>query len=156
MKLIKQHLLATKNAVENVIYKSTTSTHDRIAVFGSTGALGMPVGTTAQQPSSPFEGMFRYNSDNDKFEYYANGSWKIVRAEGKATITKDTYTGDGSTTNFGPMTFSVSDENTILVYIQNVWQEGGVNYTVSGNTISFTSSPPNGHKIVVLHGFDTI
>jgi hypothetical protein len=156
MKLIKQHLLATKTAVENVIYKSTTSTHDRIARFGSTGAVGMPTGTSAQQPSSPFEGMFRYNIDNDKFEYYANGSWKVVRAEGKATITKDIYTGDGSTTNFGPMTFSVSDENTILVYIQNVWQEGGINYTVSGTTINFTSSPPNGHKIVVLHGFDTV
>jgi len=156
MKLIKQHLLATKGAVENVMYRSTTSTHDRVAIFGSTGALGMPVGITAQQPSSPFEGMFRYNSDNDKFEYYANGSWKIVRAEGTATITKDTFTGDGSTTNFGPMSFTVADENTILVYIQNVWQEGGVNYTVSGTTISFTSSPPLNHKIVVLHGFDTI
>lgn len=156
MKLIKQHLLATKSAVENVIYKSTVSTHDKVAVFGSTGAVGLPVGTTAQQPSSPFEGMFRYNSDNDKFEYYSNSTWKVVRSEGKTTITKDYYTGDGSTSIFGPMSFSVSDENAILVFVQNVWQEGGTNYTVSGTTISFTSAIPNGHKVVILHGFDNI
>ncbi len=156
MKLIKQHLLATKAAVENVIYKSTNTNHDRVVIFGSTAAVGMPTGTVAERPSNEFEGMFRYNEDDDKFEYYANSAWKTVRAEGKATITKDTFTGDGSSTNFSPMSFSVDDENTILVYIQNVWQEGGVNYTASGTTISFTSAPPNGHRIVVLHGFDTI
>lgn len=155
MKLIKQHLLATKAAVEDIMYKSTDTAHDRVVVFGGTGAIKLPAGTSAEQPSNPIDGMTRYNSDDDTIEFYASSQWRTVRT-GKSTVTKDTFTGDGTTSSFGPLSFSVTDENSILVYVQNVWQNGGVNYTTSGTTINFTSSVPFGHTIVVLHGFDTV
>ena len=55
MKLIKQHLLATKAAVEDIMYKSTDTAHDRVVVFGGTGAIKLPAGTSAEQPSNPID-----------------------------------------------------------------------------------------------------
>lgn len=41
----------------------------------STGALKLPVGTTAQRPASPVEGMARVNSTTSAIEVYVNGGW---------------------------------------------------------------------------------
>jgi hypothetical protein len=41
----------------------------------STGALDIPVGTTAQRPGSPTEGNIRYNTDLETTEIYAEGAW---------------------------------------------------------------------------------
>ena len=38
--------------------------------FSSTGALTLPVGTTAERPATPVDGMIRYNTDRDVVEYY--------------------------------------------------------------------------------------
>ncbi len=37
--------------------------------------LRIPVGTTAERPVTPVEGMIRYNSDVPEFEGYENGAW---------------------------------------------------------------------------------
>lgn len=52
------------------------------ATFGGTAAVLIPVGTTAQRPSSPANGMMRYNSTTGKFEGYAGGLWKDVGGGG--------------------------------------------------------------------------
>ena len=44
----------------------------------STGALVLPVGTTAQRPATPVVGMFRFNSTTDRFEGYNGASWVIL------------------------------------------------------------------------------
>lgn len=41
----------------------------------STGAIIMPVGTTAQRPGTGVVGMMRFNSDIDSFEGYNGASW---------------------------------------------------------------------------------
>ena len=41
----------------------------------STGAVVMPVGTTAQRPGTAVVGMMRFNSDIDAFEGYNGASW---------------------------------------------------------------------------------
>ena len=48
------------------------------AKITSTGALILPVGTTAQRPSTPVVGMFRFNSTTDRFEGYNGASWVIL------------------------------------------------------------------------------
>ena len=68
----------------------------------------------------------------------------------------DTFTGDGSTTAFNFLGASVKDENNVLIFINNVFQEADVAYTIAGTTVTFTSAPPNTHKIVALRGFDTV
>jgi len=41
----------------------------------ATGAWTIPVGTTAQRPSSPVTGMIRYNTTLGYPEYYNGSSW---------------------------------------------------------------------------------
>jgi len=45
------------------------------AVFPGVGAITVPQGSTAQQPSSPEDGAFRYNTTDDIFEGFVDGSW---------------------------------------------------------------------------------
>lgn len=45
------------------------------ANFVSTGGTTIPRGTTAQRPSSPVNGMVRYNTTTLKIEGYANNTW---------------------------------------------------------------------------------
>jgi len=44
-----------------------------------TGAMANPVGTTAQRPSSPVNGMQRYNTTTSALECYINGGWVTVQ-----------------------------------------------------------------------------
>lgn len=41
----------------------------------TTGAITIPVGTTAQRPASPVNGMVRFNTTNSRLEGYANSTW---------------------------------------------------------------------------------
>jgi len=66
------------------------------------------------------------------------------------STTKDTFSGDASTTDF---TLSKAGNNNALrVVVENVVQDPGVAYTCSGTTLSFTSAPPTGtNNIYVVH-----
>lgn len=44
-------------------------------VVNSNQSLIVPVGTTAQRPASPSNGMVRYNTDTSRYEARANGYW---------------------------------------------------------------------------------
>lgn len=41
----------------------------------NTGAIQIPVGTTAQRPASPSQGMIRYNTTTNHFEGYDGSAW---------------------------------------------------------------------------------
>lgn len=41
----------------------------------STGGFRVPVGTTAQRPVSPVNGMVRFNTTTNVLEGYANSTW---------------------------------------------------------------------------------
>ncbi len=125
-------------------------------LLGSNGALGVPVGTSNQRPTNVNYGALRYNTNTSALEYWNGVDWSTVRTPGTATIVKDTDTGDGSTTAFAMLSTAPADENNILVFINNIFQEPDSAYTVSGTTITFTSAPPNSHVIVALGGFDTV
>ena len=66
------------------------------------------------------------------------------------STTKDSFNGDGSTTDF---TMSKSaNVNAVRVVVENVVQNPTVAYTCSGTTLSFTSAPPTGtNNIYVVH-----
>lgn len=124
---------------------------------GAQSAL-LPAGATSSRPVDPTVGSQRFNTSDNKIEFWNGESWRSLAAEGTVTITKDTFTGDGSTTEFGAMSFSknANDELTVVVYVGNVPQNPGVAYTFNGTTtISFTSPPPAAHTIVVLHGLNS-
>ena len=60
-----------------------------------------------------------------------------------------TFTGDGSTVNFTASN-DVTDENVTQVYIDGVYQSKD-NYSTSGTTITFSTAPPNGSAVEVVH-----
>ena len=53
--------------------------------FSGTGYVQMPAGATTDRPSTPTDGMFRYNSTLNLFEGYVNGAWGQVGGAAGAT-----------------------------------------------------------------------
>ena len=72
----------------------------------STGFFRVPNGTTAQRPASPVNGMFRYNTDTARTEFYSGGAWRNpARLEGD-TFTGNIFASNLSGTNTGDETNS--------------------------------------------------
>ena len=67
-----------------------------------------------------------------------------------ASVTKDTFSGNASTTAF---TLSkTATTNGVAVYVENVRQIPTTAYAVSGTTLTFTAAPPSGtNNIYVMH-----
>ena len=61
----------------------------------------------------------------------------------------DTFTGNGSTTAFAG-SMSINDENNTQIYIDGVYQSKS-NYSTSGSTVTFSTAPPNGSDIELVH-----
>lgn len=119
-------------------------------------ATRVPVGTNSIAPNAPVVGMTRWNTDTARLEYYTGSAWQRVAHQGNVTIVKDSFTGDNTNANFGPMSYSynVGDEEQVLVFVNTVFQNPGVNYTFNGNTtITFASIPTTSANIVLLHNF---
>ena len=124
-------------------------------------ALGIVNTSTANRPAGQ-NGQIIYNTTTGTFQVYDN-AWTNVSTgtSAAATITKNTFSGDGST---GACTITISVTNTqdILVFIGGVYQIPTTSYSVSGTTLTFGSPPPspngfdNDHIVTVLHGFNSV
>ena len=114
-----------------------------------TDAIKLPNGTTAQRPTAA-AGMLRYNTTDGQFEGYTTEWGPIGGGSGTSTIQRNTFSGNGSTTQF-TLSSSVSDEINTQVYIDGVYQSK-LNYSTSGNVLTFSSPPPSGtSNIEVIH-----
>jgi len=138
------------------------------AVMNIHGALRLPKGTTLEQPDltnvrvqgGPY-GYIRYNTDINAIEAYFSTGWEVVRAAGGASITRQQITGaDGVETTFGPLDQNPDDAKEIMVYVDNVFQHAGENYTLATNYLGsgfthivFTSPAPYGKPIWIYYGF---
>jgi len=82
----------------NITLQTPTVVSDHM-IGNATDYWKMPTGTTAQRPGTPSDGMFRYNSTDDKVEFREAGSWINIGSGGSSTFTALTdtpaaYTGD--------------------------------------------------------------
>ena len=64
-------------------------------------ALQLPSGTTAQRPTSPSTGEWRYNTTTNLVEYYDGGAWRDLQSENIPPVASEnfatvTWTGDGT------------------------------------------------------------
>ena len=121
-------------------------------------AVRLPYSTPLLSPECPVEGLIRYNKDNDKVEVYRNNQWRAFKVAGDEDTSppiKDTFYGDAIETVFGPMSVSYEPgkEILILVHVQQVWQNPNVNYEVDGFYITMKSPVPDGHDLVIIHGY---
>lgn len=106
--------------------------------ISDTDAVALPAGTTAQRPSSPAAGMFRYNTDDDQFEGYTT-EWGAIAGGGGGTVTveKNTFTATASQEDFTIDSEPVS-VNVLQVYLDGVYQTKS-NYTFNGTTVTINS-----------------
>ncbi len=140
---------------DHVGVKTATPAYD-LDISGSTDALRLPVGTTGQRPTGA-TGILRFNTTTGKYEGCADGSTfvELATAGSAPTFTKESTTGDGSTTTFtGFFSSAPESVNNVFVYIDNVYQEPTENYTVSGTNITFTSAPHSAARIFAITGAD--
>jgi hypothetical protein len=135
--------------------------------------------------SSPTVGQIRYNTTSDQVEVYqgvgGGATWRSLRFKEATQINRENYTGDGSSTVFGPLTYqppavvqsgATWTGNNLFVILGNVFQTFNTNYLIQlGSTlgapynvganatkyyIQFTSATPGlSTPIVILSGFDT-
>ena len=120
--------------------------------------LGIPSGPTSTQPADATPGALRYNTTLNSFEFYNGTNFVQVTGAvgGKHTITRDSFTLDGSTTAYSPLSFEPSADQNVLVFIDGIFQNDS-QYNISGTTITLSSilEADNGKTLTVLHGFDT-
>ena len=141
--------VTTLTANSNGTVAGTLSVGGTTAVTGatlnvdSTDSMKLPVGTTAQRPGSPAQGMFRFNSTTGQIEVYTGVEWNA--GADFTTITADSFNGDASTVAF---TLSVSGTTaTTIVSLNGVVQIPTTAYAVSGTTLTFTEAPASGDVI---------
>jgi hypothetical protein len=89
--------------VQTLATKAATS-----GIFSGTGAITLPVGTTAQVPTG-VTGMLRFNTTKTSFEGYNGTAWTSV---GGATLSNDTTTA----TNLYPLFASITSGSATTVY----------------------------------------
>ena len=117
---------------------------------GSTG-IRIPTGSAANRPDQPVFGQIRFNTDSGFCEFYNGSIWQNFGTGGTVSYTVDEFTGDGSTEVF-VMSEAESDETQIIVFVGSIYQDPATAYTVDGGfNITFTSDPPDGIPINVIH-----
>ena len=126
---------------------------------GSRNSVALPKGTTASQPTTPAAGMLRFNTSLNMLEFYNGAAWKQINGGtgGASTITRDSFTLDGSTLIYGPLSFSPTADQNVLVFIAGVFQNDS-QYNISVTNISLTSilEGDAGKTLTVIHGFDSL
>ena len=82
---------------------------------------------------------------------------KQPEIDGDATdIIVDTITGNGSTTTMTVSSvLAPASVNNISVFVAGLMQVPGTDYTLSSKTITFTTAPANGLKVVAISHVDT-
>jgi hypothetical protein len=122
---------------------------NRLLASGSSGVV-IPVGGSATRPLAPAFGLIRYNTDLAAIEYFNGVQYVQLSAVGSVDYTVDSFTGDGSTTVF-TMSIAVPTAAQVMVFVGSIYQDSATAYTVSGFDITFTSAPPYGEPISVIH-----
>ena len=95
--------------------------------------------------------MIRYNTNSAAVEFYDGSVWTALSAAGAISYTVDDFNANGITTTF-TMSVAESSETQIIVFIGSIYQDPATAYTVNGGfDITFTTAPPNGTVINVIH-----
>ncbi|MGY8867028.1 MAG: hypothetical protein ACKVJK_15645 [Methylophagaceae bacterium] len=165
MRLIKAQSTSVRNIKANGIRYDI----NQIVQLGGEQAVVVPMGNTASRPLFPANGMIRYNTETEAHESYANGTWaRLKRQEPVSIVQQNLGVGDGSELDFGPLANGDADfpvptaAQNVLVLVESVFQISGTNYSLAQNPASkqagwyirFSSAPPVGKPVTVLHNFD--
>ena len=149
------HAIFVDGSEDHVGIKTASPAYD-LDVSGSSDALRLPQGNTGARPTGA-TGIIRFNTQTGLYEGCSDGSTFVnfAIAGDAPTFTKESTTGDGSTTTFAGFFSSAPESaNNVFVYIDNVYQEPTENYSVSSTNITFTSAPHSAARIFAITGAD--
>ena len=160
MKFIKNPDLNPKSVTDNSVAVNAA----KQVILGTTESVTVPKGTTAQRPSTPVEGMLRYNTDDSEFEAYQNGEWRELRYKEQTSISVERFVpGDFVESDFGPLNTGdpdhplYTDPQEVLVFVGNVIQIPNINYIITNgggsSYVQFTDEvPPLDEYVTLIHG----
>ena len=115
--------------------------------------FALPTGPTAERPSQPINAYMRYNTDTNSIEYFNGTVFVDIAKAGNAVTVVDKLLTDGINDTF-TMTVEETDPAKVIVFIDGLYQIPGPtnNYDVSNFDLIFTSIPPSGLEVTVIHG----
>jgi hypothetical protein len=133
------------------IGNSSISESSEIIDIDVTGALVLPVSTTANRPAAPEIGMIRYNTTTSKYETYSGSAWENMRptAGGGIGFSSNTYSvtaGSGLSQDTNGLSHDdtssqASSTNTGSTVIQSISLDGFGHVTNIGTaTVSLTDT----------------
>lgn len=100
---------------------------------GSTSVV-VPTGDSADRPTSPVFGSFRYNTDIGSLEFFNGTVFKPVGIGGELNIDVYTETGDGSTVTFTiGNTTEITANDQVIVFVGSIYQAPTTNYAITGS-----------------------
>ena len=109
--------------VQVIATKSATS-----GIFIGTGAITVPVGTTAQEPTG-VQGMLRFNTTTGSFEGYNGTVWGAIGGGGASTITRTDFTATS-----GQTVFTISYVAGAIDVYRNGIKLANADYTATNGT----------------------
>jgi hypothetical protein len=118
-------LLSTLNVTGAATFSANSA-------FNGTGALKIPAGTTAQQPT-PVTGMLRYNSTTGLFEGYSASAWTNLGGGAAGSNTQVQYNNSGVLAGSANLTFNGTTLATTTLQSTNI--SDGTNSTSTTNCI---------------------
>ena len=132
-------------------FGTSTQVTNAIVNFAVTNSIKIPVGNTAQRPSTGVTGMLRFNTTTNSVEVFDNTQYVAVGAPVFTVIDDEQFNGDGSTVAF--TLGSTQTTNSCIVSINGVVQIPTSAYSVAGTdptcVLTFTEAPISGDLIDV-------
>ena len=168
MRYVKRQTTNARGVIGRGIYVSAT---DNEVILDSTNVMLVPKGTTEQRPQFPKNGHLRYNTSTEELEVYQDNAWRKLRFKepNRTGIVVQTLgVGDAVKTVFGPLDSQDPDypipatAQSILVFVENVFQLPNTNYSLVQNPAGFSAgwylefaSPVDLDKpVTAIHNFD--
>jgi len=132
------NLVFVDGTANSVSIGSNVQTTNAILALNATSSFVVPVGNTAQRPSTGVTGMQRFNTSTGFLEIYDGVAWAVVGGE-PTVITDQQFNGNGVQTVF--TLSSPQTTNSCLVSINGVVQVPTLAYSVVGTDLTFTEAP---------------
>jgi len=121
------------------------SDYVKVATLGGTGALPLPVGTTAQQPASPTQGSLRFNTTTSQFEGYTGTAWASVNAAGSNTQIQFNNSGlFGASSNLTWSGTTLAVTGALTATADSTFSSTGALTVSKGTTVQQPASPATG------------
>ena len=111
-----------------------TATFAGNILMSGTGTLDLPVGTTAQRPGSPNNGMIRYNTTLTRYEGYSGSAWGSL---------------GGGATGGGGDQWVVETDQTVTTSYELTANKHGMTVSPTINS-GVTLTVPSGAVLVIL------